>query len=59
MGTTIRHAVVLADTEVLEDPVPKVNISMIDLRAQKMFFQNEARKPYTHAKNIQELGMTE
>jgi len=28
---------------VLEDPVPKVNITMIDLRAQKMFFQNEVR----------------
>lgn len=28
---------------VLEDPVPKVSITMIDLRAQKMFFQNEVR----------------
>lgn len=31
--------------QVLQDPVPKVNITMIDLRAQKMFFQNEAREP--------------
>jgi len=28
---------------VLEDPVPKVLVTMIDLRAQKMFFQNEVR----------------
>lgn len=28
---------------VLEDPVPKVLVKMIDLRAQKMFFQNEMR----------------
>jgi len=28
---------------VLVDPVPRVQITMIDLRAQKMFFQNEVR----------------
>ena len=34
--------IVIANAEVLEDPVPKINLTMIDLRAQKMFFKNEA-----------------